>query len=111
LKGSKEETNEQCSQKFETRDLVITLSQYHQVCCSRGDLFKCCGTLLDVVVFLHYPHHPHLSLDHLSPLKLDHGAHIQRHVHLDQAFVWVEWCHLGNDPGVDHSDLAILYHQ
>jgi hypothetical protein len=45
----------------------VLLSQYHQGCYSRGDLFECCGAPLDVVVlllscFLPYPHHPHPPL-------------------------------------------------
>jgi hypothetical protein len=50
-----------------------------------GDLFECCGALLDVMVFLHYLHHPHLPLDHCSLLGFNHGAHLYLHVCLDQA--------------------------
>jgi hypothetical protein len=41
---------------------VIPFSQYHQVCFWRGDLFKHCDVLLDVVVLLHYPHYPNPPL-------------------------------------------------
>jgi hypothetical protein len=66
-----------------------------------------CGAPLDVVLlllscFLHYPHHPHLPLDHCSHLGLDHC------VHLDQTLVRVEWYHLGNDLVVIHLDLVAL---
>jgi hypothetical protein len=76
-----------------------------------GDFFERCGALLDVVMSLYYPHHPHLPLNHCSPLGLDNGAHLHLHVHLDQAIERVEWCHLGNDLMVDHLDLAALHHQ
>jgi hypothetical protein len=58
-----------------------------------------------------YPHHPHLPLDHFSPLSLDHGDHLHLHVHLDQALVRVEWYHLGSDIAIGHLDLAVLHHQ
>jgi hypothetical protein len=83
---------------------------------NKDDLFVHCGAPLDVVVFLlscflPYPHHPHLPLDHCSPLGLDHGAHLHLHVHLDQALVRVEWYHLGIDLAVVHLDLVALNHQ
>jgi hypothetical protein len=41
-------------------------------------------------VLLLYPHHPHLLLDHCSPLDLDHLVHHILHDYLDQDIIWVE---------------------
>jgi hypothetical protein len=61
--------------------------------------------------FLHYPHNPHLPLDHCSPPELDHDAYLHLQVYLDHALMRVEWYHLGNDLAVDYLDLAALHHQ
>jgi hypothetical protein len=50
-----------------------------------------------VVVLIPYAHHPHLPLDHYSPLELDIGVHLYLYVHFDQVLVRVEWCRLGMD--------------
>jgi hypothetical protein len=49
---------------------------------------------LDVVVLLLYPHHPHLPLDHCSPLGLDHLVQHLLHDYLDQDLMRVEKYHL-----------------
>jgi hypothetical protein len=56
---------------------------------SIGDLFKHFDALLDEVVRLLYPHHPHLPLDHCSPFDLDHLVQYLLHDYLDQDLVWV----------------------
>jgi hypothetical protein len=68
----------------------LPLFRYHQVCCRRGDLFKYFDALLDVLVLLLYPHHPHLPLDHCSLLGLDHLVQHLLHDYLDQGLVRVE---------------------
>jgi hypothetical protein len=69
---------------------VVTPFLYHQVCCGWDDLFEYFDALLDVVVLLLYPHHPHLPLDHYSLIGLDHLVQHFLHDYLDQDLVLVE---------------------
>jgi hypothetical protein len=111
LKGSKEETNEQCSQKFVTRDLVVTPFLISPSMLSTGDLFEHFDTLLDMMVLLLYPHHPHLPLDHCSLLDRDYLVQYLLHDYIDQDIMQVEWYHLERFLEIDYLDLMVLHHQ
>jgi hypothetical protein len=57
-------------------------------------------------VLLLYPHHPHLSLDHCSPVGLDYLIHHHLYDYLDQDLVRVEYYHLGMFLKVDYLDIV-----
>jgi hypothetical protein len=62
-------------------------------------------------MLLLYLHHPHLPIDHCSPLDLDHLIQHLFHDYLNQDLVRVEWYHLGKFLEIDYLDLVALYCQ